>query len=872
VLRGGSGGDSLSAGAGDDRLEGGSGDDTLSGGVGDDSLAGGSGFDTALYGGRARDYTFSHLGQRWLVADIRDDGDSGQDMLQSVERLSFADATVYLDGRNNAPVAADDTVAITADAPVPLGNLLANDWDFEGSALSLVALDGTATNGEVTIADGSVAYDPTHAYRFLGDEQTAIDSFSYTVSDSAVASSATVRVLIIGVNDAPEIAGAEFTIVEGAPAQELGEIVASDPDTGDHLTYRLTGSFPADHGGHPLFAIDEATGVLRTTQSLDHETAAEYSLQVLATDGHGLSSTAEVMIHVEDAVDIPLLASIGLPATGQELWRFDAASNTFVQVADICAGRGGSEPRDLTGFGGNVYFSAYGDDGQTNVGRELYKFDVADGHVSLVADLNKGRGSNPAQLTVFDGDLFFTAEAANGTAETGRELFRLDGDTGTVSLVADLCVGSGSSEPWNLTPLGDSLYFSADAHDPSHPLGRELYKVDGATYRVSLAADLYQGTGSGYPYDLTAFGGALYFSANVSSGSRSLGQELYKLNPSTGQLSLVTDIAAGAESSSPDLFVAGDALYAATWRQGLFAISATSGTSWHVADVDVNGGATAFDGDLYFPGNQREGVELYRLDDETGEIAMVQDLYLGMPHPYNEFYGSTPSDITPAGLDLFFTATTYDAKETGWSTRYMPLGRGVFRLDGGTDDVGPVEYNGVQLLSPQSPTPYGGDLYVGATHTGSWGKQSGVLQVSDAGVDRIGLSVPAAGDPRPRAVYELSGEAYAWAQDGGGSSYALYHLDGSGGSSKVFEDHAPAWQQVVDNSLYFVNADASAIYRLDGASGNLSVAAETDWSYTGDHWSDGWERNSFSGVAAAGDTVAGKVGTAATLSIKRIMA
>jgi hypothetical protein len=48
--------------------------------------------------------------------------------LEKVEALEFSDRTIYIDGRNNAPIAVADVFAIDEDAPliISAGALLAN--------------------------------------------------------------------------------------------------------------------------------------------------------------------------------------------------------------------------------------------------------------------------------------------------------------------------------------------------------------------------------------------------------------------------------------------------------------------------------------------------------------------------------------------------------------------------------------------------------------------------------------------------------------------------------------------------------------------------------------------------------------------------
>jgi Ca2+-binding RTX toxin-like protein len=95
---GGEGSDKLEGSANDDKLDGGAGDDILHGGGGTDLLIGGSGKDTASYNGKLENYKITHDAAGWHVADQRSGSASdGNDTLQGVEKLSFADQAVALD-------------------------------------------------------------------------------------------------------------------------------------------------------------------------------------------------------------------------------------------------------------------------------------------------------------------------------------------------------------------------------------------------------------------------------------------------------------------------------------------------------------------------------------------------------------------------------------------------------------------------------------------------------------------------------------------------------------------------------------------------------------------------------------------------------
>ena len=99
------------------------------------------------------------------------------------------------------------------------------------------------------------------------------------------------------------------------------------------------------------------------------------------------------------------------------------------------------------------------------------------------------------------GTLYFIAsDVSDGT---DRELWRCDGTNATK---IDIYAGTGSSYPNELTDVGGTLYF--DASDGTET---ELWKYDGTN---TTKIDIYAGTGSSYPHELTDVGGTLYFNAS----------------------------------------------------------------------------------------------------------------------------------------------------------------------------------------------------------------------------------------------------------------------------------------------------------------------------------------------------------------------
>ncbi|MGF1454420.1 MAG: tandem-95 repeat protein [Alphaproteobacteria bacterium] len=114
--------------------------------------------------------------------------------------------TIQIAPVNDVPEAVDDTGATDKDTAIEAIAVLGNDTDVENEFLTVTGFDVSQTLGLVTDnGDGTFRYDPDGRFEELAAGETALDSFTYIVSDESGASDeATVSVTITGdgsVND-----------------------------------------------------------------------------------------------------------------------------------------------------------------------------------------------------------------------------------------------------------------------------------------------------------------------------------------------------------------------------------------------------------------------------------------------------------------------------------------------------------------------------------------------------------------------------------------------------------------------------------------------------------------------------------------------
>lgn len=101
---------------------------------------------------------------------------------------------------NDAPVAASDMVTVLENGMVMIAPL-ANDFDpDDGDSFTLSGFDASGLVGNLTDnGDGTFTYDPNGAFDALNEGESATTSFSYTITDGELSSSATVTITVNGV-------------------------------------------------------------------------------------------------------------------------------------------------------------------------------------------------------------------------------------------------------------------------------------------------------------------------------------------------------------------------------------------------------------------------------------------------------------------------------------------------------------------------------------------------------------------------------------------------------------------------------------------------------------------------------------------------
>lgn len=217
---------------------------------------------------------------------------------------------ILVRGVNDPPVARSETAyAIEKGSDVVI-DVLANDSDpdSDDNRATLKIVDAVAASGAevvITSAPGArILYKPstTHAFDGLAPGASATDTITYTIEDSHGArASATVTVILSGVNDAP--VAADDSVVTAVDAAVLIDVLHGDRDVDGSLDPAtvVIGLLPQ----HGTVSIDPASGFATYTPARGFVGIDSFTYMV--RDNLGLvSEPATVNITIKPVIATPV--------------------------------------------------------------------------------------------------------------------------------------------------------------------------------------------------------------------------------------------------------------------------------------------------------------------------------------------------------------------------------------------------------------------------------------------------------------------------------------------------------------------------------------------------------------------------------------
>ncbi|WP_273988016.1 cadherin-like domain-containing protein, partial [Vibrio parahaemolyticus] len=190
---------------------------------------------------------------------------------------------------NDAPNAENDVITTEEDTVVTI-DVLVNDSDVEGDALSIQSASVPSEQGSVDIVDGKLVFTP--AENFNGEA-----TITYIVTDGDLTDEAKVSVTVTPVNDSP-VAVDDTTSIQEDTVVTI-DVLTNDTDVdGDKLSIE-SASVPKEQG-----TVEVVDGKLVFTPAENFNGDAEITYTV--TDGE-LTDEAKVTVTVNPVNDVPTI-------------------------------------------------------------------------------------------------------------------------------------------------------------------------------------------------------------------------------------------------------------------------------------------------------------------------------------------------------------------------------------------------------------------------------------------------------------------------------------------------------------------------------------------------------------------------------------
>jgi hypothetical protein len=258
-----------------------------------------------------------------------------QQLVNDVETKGGATGAGCTPPPNQAPIAVAETVSTPNNTPVII-DVLANDVDPEGQALTITSVTGSTGVTVEKTTDGKVKYTP----QYNSNKRAGItDTFTYTMKDpQGLTGSATVTVNVGEQANRPPVAvDDEVTTPKQTPVTV--NVLANDKDPdGDPLTLE---SVSSSIGA----TVQIVNGEVKYTPKFTSNQAASESFTYTVKDSDGATSSASVTVNVGAnqapvAVDDEMSTNYGAPVTVDVLFNDSDSDDQTITIKSVNSATG----------------------------------------------------------------------------------------------------------------------------------------------------------------------------------------------------------------------------------------------------------------------------------------------------------------------------------------------------------------------------------------------------------------------------------------------------------------------------------------------------------------------------------------------------
>jgi cysteine-rich repeat protein len=212
---------------------------------------------------------------------------------------------------NHAPVAIDDAAGLDEDTAATV-DVVANDLDVDGDALTVTAITQPAHGMAIAVDGHRVRYVPAPDYH-------GPDAVGYTISDGAGGQSTAQLALTVNPVNDPPVAVADAVTLDEDTSATL-DVAANDSDV-DGDTVAVTGVTQPAHGTAAITGLHQ----VGYTPAANYNGADGFSYTI--DDGHGGQATAEIAVTVDPVNDPPIAVADAVTLDEDTSATLDVAAN-----------------------------------------------------------------------------------------------------------------------------------------------------------------------------------------------------------------------------------------------------------------------------------------------------------------------------------------------------------------------------------------------------------------------------------------------------------------------------------------------------------------------------------------------------------------
>ncbi|MFT5523747.1 MAG: hypothetical protein ACI9HK_001695 [Pirellulaceae bacterium] len=313
--------------------------------------------------------------------------------------------TIAINAVNDAPVTTDDTGTTDEDTAVSI-DVLTNDSDVDGGALTVLLVTNGANGTVVNNNDGTVTYTPN-------TNVAVTDAFTYTASDGFGGQTVgNVTVMVTNVNDLPVAVDDSGTTDEDTAV--IINVTGNDSDLdGDALS--VNGVTNGTNGT----VVNNNDGTVTFTPAANFNGTDTFTYTI--TDGNTGVATGTVTVAVDPINDSPVGAT-DTPTTDEDVAvTFDVIANDTDVDGDNLTVVGNTDPANGGVVDNNDGTFTYTPNANFN-GTDSFTYTLSDGTLTATATVN---------ITIAAvNDLPVAVDDNSSTAQdTGRIIFVLNNDT-----------------------------------------------------------------------------------------------------------------------------------------------------------------------------------------------------------------------------------------------------------------------------------------------------------------------------------------------------------------------------------------------------------------------------------------------------------